>query len=691
MRSREQLATVAEVLATASVVGFGWALGGTVGAALIAGIGINLGADIIQRGSTHLKKKWISGQYGVTNAEIQRALGRALVKALGSIEVRYFQLPEANAQSSDKKRAIRKLFKELKDEALNLFVASADRIVRAEEVNAYLYDQTQAANSKLWDLLEGTKLLYSYYGDHFKNFLRDNLSDELVLWFGNELMTDGPESNRAWRAFQWLLLEGIQEDVQALRVNHEMIRQDLLVLGGIKSKLDELKDTIHRRVPGEPFQQGLEEALRGIKALLEKVAGTSQRLETKVDDLLVRTVRSEEKLDIVVATLRGPPPIRVTENRQTSPNHHQSLLSFHQTNRLSEMVIKQLGQQFGSLDLNEFTSEFAIFETQVQILAKQGLFNYLASRFRSFKSVGHSFSLGSKRARYMLEAGPKVGSTILEVLLFEESQQTQMYSDTHIPLSGWGFYTDIHLSVTQQFSQHVKAIAELLRVVYLSAYTWLAEILLLKLSELESQASVALYSSLRTAFRIVDNEQISESIRFGVAVDGGLYYLVDRQTCVSLVTAISSRRFWSNSSPALSLLNLLGFPLEYENSFSRYAIDQQMHLDFALPRATYGSENPEYLHAEREMVSGDRLSVFVISTETPLKLVANFPTSKKRDIIPVLEANQAHLSVIFERHLDRIIKSTGVLRAKFSAVNWTSAAEVVGGLTGDLIKRANDK
>lgn len=102
MISKEHLATLTEVLATASVVGIGWSLGGTVGAAVMAGIGINLGSAIIQRGSLHIKNKWLSGQNGVLNHDIQQALARAFVRSLASLENRYFELPEANAQPSEK-------------------------------------------------------------------------------------------------------------------------------------------------------------------------------------------------------------------------------------------------------------------------------------------------------------------------------------------------------------------------------------------------------------------------------------------------------------------------------------------------------------------------------------------------------------------------------------------------------------
>ena len=307
MISKEQLATVTEVLATASVVGVGWALGGPTGAALMAGIGINLGSDIIQKGSTHLKEKWISAKYGVLNHDIQRALARAFVKALASLEARYFELPEANAQPTEKKEAIRGLFKELKGEAPAVFAASVEKIVSGQEIREYLYGEPEAARGKLWERVEGTKLLYTYYGEHFKEFLRNNINDELVRWFGEELKTDNRECNKAWRAFQRMLLEGIQADVKAVRANQEIIRQDLQVLDGIRTQLDELKDTIDRRATGEPFQYGLEQALQSMKALLESVAGTTRRTETKVDVVVGVTQRTEEKIDTVVAALSAEP------------------------------------------------------------------------------------------------------------------------------------------------------------------------------------------------------------------------------------------------------------------------------------------------------------------------------------------------------------------------------------------------
>jgi hypothetical protein len=248
MISKEQLATISEVFATASIVGVGWALGGTVGAGIMAGIGINLGSDILQKGSTYLKERWLSAENGVLNHDIQRALVRSFVKALVSLEARYFELPEALTQPREKKEAIRDLFKQLKEAAPTVFVASLGRIATEQEVKEYLYGEPLAARDKFWERVEGTKLVYTYYGEHVRDFLRDNVNRELVSWFGEELKLDNSECNKAWRAFQRMLLEGVLAELEVVKEGQHLIQQDLETLRSLRDTLDEVKDAIDRRL-----------------------------------------------------------------------------------------------------------------------------------------------------------------------------------------------------------------------------------------------------------------------------------------------------------------------------------------------------------------------------------------------------------------------------------------------------------
>ncbi len=413
MISKQQLATLTEVLATTSVVGVGWALGGTVGAAVMAGIGINLGSDIIKNGSTYLKEKWLSAEYGVLNHDIQRALARAFVQALVSLETRYFELPEAISEPREKKEAIRGLFQELRDVAPTVFADSVKKIATEQEVKGYLYGEPQAASDKLWERVEGTKLLITYYGEHFKSFLRDNINDELVRWFHEELKTDNRESNKAWRAFQWMLLEGIQADVKAVHTNQETILENLQVLDGIRAQLDELKDTIDGRVVGEPFLQGLEKSLQSIEALLENVAGTTQRTETKVDVLVATSERSETKIDIVVAALSAEPGAKTKKPSEA-----------HSKRKLAQELMRGGKHSEG---IKEMTEALAIAqaegdeEKEVEILA--GLALSSGGR-RGRGDRQHYFQLAEKKVAKIKSSVTKVLYLRASAAVFEEKRDS---------------------------------------------------------------------------------------------------------------------------------------------------------------------------------------------------------------------------------------------------------------------------
>ena len=183
---REQLATIAAFLAPAAVTGIGFALGGTLGATILGGIGINLSTEIILHGATKLKEKWFGSANGILNHDIQHALVRGFIKSLTSLEERYFQLEETNSLPLEKKKAIKALFQELKDEAPTIFIPSIEKAVNEPEIKCLLYGDPQEAQKAIWERVEGTKLIYTYYGEHFKNFLRENCTNEIVFWFGEE-------------------------------------------------------------------------------------------------------------------------------------------------------------------------------------------------------------------------------------------------------------------------------------------------------------------------------------------------------------------------------------------------------------------------------------------------------------------------------------------------------------------------
>ena len=95
MLTKERIADLAGIVTTAAVIGVGYAIGGTIGAQVMAGIGINLSSSIIENGSLKLKEHWVASSNGIRNHDIQQALQRALLKALTHLEKRYFTLGQS--------------------------------------------------------------------------------------------------------------------------------------------------------------------------------------------------------------------------------------------------------------------------------------------------------------------------------------------------------------------------------------------------------------------------------------------------------------------------------------------------------------------------------------------------------------------------------------------------------------------
>ncbi len=291
---KKHLVNLLEVLASVSVVGAGFAIGGPIGATVMTGIGVNLFSDIVQNGATKLKERWLSSGNGILNHDIQQALVRAFIKTLDSLQRKYFSLEETRELSKEKKEAIKTLFQELKDEAQTVFLPSVEKAANEQEIKNYLHGDPQAARNALWERIEETNLIYTYYGEHFKILLRDNCLDEIVFWFGEELKTDNKENNKAWRAFQQLLLEGIQADVKAVQTSQNVIQRDLQTLSVIREQLEQIKDTIDHRLPNEPFQRELEK----LASATEASACPSEGLSDDQLELLLRVYVNEWSLNI---------------------------------------------------------------------------------------------------------------------------------------------------------------------------------------------------------------------------------------------------------------------------------------------------------------------------------------------------------------------------------------------------------
>ncbi|MFN2513723.1 MAG: hypothetical protein ABR568_20170, partial [Pyrinomonadaceae bacterium] len=176
------------------------------------------------------------------------------------METKYFALEEAKSLQDYERQSIRELFKEFRKNAKEALLTSAKNIVLSHELVDWLFNVPDVDSGELWEHFVGDDLIIPY-GSHFRDFIRQNLIEQTMLWFAEELKTDNRDSNRAWRAFQRMLLEGIYADVKSVQASQDLINQDLQKLDALKAQLDQLRDMIERRLPDELFQQELKAAI----------------------------------------------------------------------------------------------------------------------------------------------------------------------------------------------------------------------------------------------------------------------------------------------------------------------------------------------------------------------------------------------------------------------------------------------
>lgn len=299
-------------LATASVTGIGLALGGAIGATVMAGIGINLSSMIIQNGSIKLRERWLND--GILNHDIQKALFRAFTNSLSVLESKFLASKHAIGLKGYEKASVRSLFRELRDKAqTNLHEILLS--VRLEgEVRHYLLGVPETDMGEVWDAI-GLDELVAPYGSELREFIRENLLNEILFWFNEELKTDDKDNNKAWRAFQRLLLEGIYAEVKAVQGAQEEISGDLEKLDVINGRLSEVQDVIDRRLPDELFQQELEDAVSEIRSTIQRIDDTAQRIDRNVITLL-----GNQKRRLSEGEIRG----RLVQIRQKMLSAHGS-------------------------------------------------------------------------------------------------------------------------------------------------------------------------------------------------------------------------------------------------------------------------------------------------------------------------------------------------------------------------------
>lgn len=263
---------VADVLFTAAILGVGLLSGNPILASVVAGIGVNLASDLTRAGWGQVCQRLL-GESGFLNHDLQQALARAFRQALTHLEQTWRETPDAKhirRVEPGVARETAEVFKMLREDAAAF--CSADSLGRAagnEQVRQLLYgDETSARRAVagcLSDYLHG-------HDPGLIAFLDAHLVQALAFRFGEELKADRPESNRAWRAFQRLLLEGLQTSLAEVRAEQQETQQ---ILEGLRDglqawaeRMEALSDDVRERTGEERLLQATASARADLLAAI---------------------------------------------------------------------------------------------------------------------------------------------------------------------------------------------------------------------------------------------------------------------------------------------------------------------------------------------------------------------------------------------------------------------------------------
>ncbi|MGB3218310.1 MAG: ATP-binding protein [Anaerolineae bacterium] len=288
---------IADVLFTAAILGVGLLSGNPILASVVAGIGVNLASDLTRAGWGQVCHRLL-GESGLRNYDLQQAMLRAFRQAITHLEQAWWQTPRGRQMRRDDPEVARvtsAAFRQLEEDACTFcFPDHLGRVAGNDQVHALLYGDAASAHAacsvQLANYLHG-------HDTQLVAFIEKHLIGELAFWFGEELKADRPESNRAWRAFQRLLLEGLQTALTDMRAEQQEMRQ---ALDGVREDLHAWAGRMEA-LPQESRESTGESALANVLTeardqLLAAIATESGLTRTAVEtgvEQIARLLREE--------------------------------------------------------------------------------------------------------------------------------------------------------------------------------------------------------------------------------------------------------------------------------------------------------------------------------------------------------------------------------------------------------------
>lgn len=279
-------------LAALSAVGIGFAIGGIFGQTVVAGIGVGLSTAITDRLLGSLRRRFGESKSGLLNHDIQRVLAKGFENALRQIEKDFFDSIEGRKLPRKKQQYIRDLFKAMR-ESEETFIKAIDTNV--DEIRTYLYEDQETASQLLWSRYQ---LPLDTYPEGLQTFIQGRLLKEVTFFFGEELKKDNRQSNRAWRAFQRLMLESIRKSQLEILGNQKLIQEELQKLDGIAERLDQIQERVDQRLPADQ-----EPLLKGLLAAVEQTGDDLEVLRSQVQATYELQQETHKKIESIASFL----------------------------------------------------------------------------------------------------------------------------------------------------------------------------------------------------------------------------------------------------------------------------------------------------------------------------------------------------------------------------------------------------
>ena len=230
----------ADLLLTSALIGAGFLTGGPIIqgiAGVVGGIGVNWASNLTRSAWEAACGRLLSPS-GLGNPDLQQAMVRALDQAIRRLEQGWGHTSRGSQirRNPAECESVAAVFKLLRDDATDFFQPdNMGRISGNARVQQLLYGDEAAVDTSF---AENLRIYLHGHDQQLTNFLEKNLMNELAFCFAEELKTDRPVNNRAWRAFQRLLLESLRAGVAQIQAGQQEIRQALIELQSWVDRMD---------------------------------------------------------------------------------------------------------------------------------------------------------------------------------------------------------------------------------------------------------------------------------------------------------------------------------------------------------------------------------------------------------------------------------------------------------------------